>query len=193
MTGVQTCALPISWLCHLLEGYLAGDPFLVVGDPRPRGHLPRPSWPLHRFTPVSGLQPKQTKALHWVPWTDNLHGLPLRDWLVASVSDAAVAEAHGHAVAPGWSACVEHTRSARARDGGLHAVAEWHYRTEPRWVLDLVYDARRVSADDLLAAFRDLGARGYGAGASRGLGKFTVAGHRELAPPRPAEIGRAHV
>ena len=182
----QLAAADTPWLQHLLEGYLAGEPFLVVGDPRPRDHLPRPTWPLHRFTPVAGLQPKQIKALHWVPWTETLQGLPLRDWLAACVSDAAVAQALGHEVAPGWSACVEHTRSVRARDGGLHAVAEWHYRAEPRWVLDLVYDARRLSADDLVAAFRALGARGYGAGASRGLGKFTVAGHRELAPPRPA-------
>jgi CRISPR-associated protein Csm4 len=182
----QLATVDTPGLRRLLEGYLAGHPFLVVGDPRPRDHLPRPTWPLHRFNPVAGLQPKQTKALHWVPWTPTLHTLPLRDWLQASVSDAEVARAHGHEVAPDWRACVEHTRTVRAAQGGLQAVTEWHHRPELRWVIDLVHDPRRLSTETLLAWFEALGARGYGAGASRGLGKFTLVAHRELTPPAPA-------
>lgn len=168
-------------LATLLEGYTRGRPFVVIGDPRPLDHVPRPTVPMSVFEPVAGLSAKEAKARRWVPkrcWQE-----PVEKWLAHSLSDGEVGAPHG--VAGAWRAQRVHAMAATSAGHFVRWQDElWHAPALPL-VLDVVLDEARCSTDEILDVLRAIGWQGYGAGASRGLGKFELGAARphEWTPP----------
>lgn len=159
-------------LDELLEGYTRGRPFAVLGDPRPRGHVPRPTLPMYQFQPVEGISSKEAKARRWTS-TDALQ-LSVQEWLAHSRTDGDVAQAR--ALGNAWRTQRVHP-VARVHASGSAALRwqeeTWH-APDAGLVLDLLLDRERCSQDLLLDVLRVAGREGYGAGASRGLGKFEI-------------------
>jgi CRISPR-associated protein Csm4 len=158
-------------LTQLLGGYTAGRPFAVVSDAFPSGHLPRPTLPKHRFTPLAGDDRKAAKMRIWLP-VEHL-GTPVADWLQhcrpASELSGNVAEAHPH------------PHNAIDRRTGTTGEGFAPYTMERQWfgagaALDLyiVLDEDRLSAADLEQALRDIGELGFGRDAGIGLGRFRL-------------------
>lgn len=159
-------------IAELVDGYADGRPFAVLGDPRPLGHVPRPTLPMHLFHMAPGFDRKEAKAKRWTPTT--ALGKSVEKWLAVSRSDAEVAALHGAGNA--WR--IERERAAArcdpAKDLDVRWDDEWWFAPSVPLVIDLVLDERRFDRDDMLALIKAVGMQGYGAGATRGLGKFEI-------------------
>jgi CRISPR-associated protein Csm4 len=156
----------------LLEGYTSGQPFLVLSDAFVRGHIPRPSMPLHYFQALAGEDRKAVKKKRWMP-VERLQQ-PLSDWLRYCVSDDTLGDA----------ARVEqhlHPHNQINRLTGTTGKGFAPYSQNRLWhgqgaLLDLYasVDAERFSADELGHYLDAIGSMGYGRDASIGLGKFQI-------------------
>lgn len=164
-------------LTDLLQGYTAHRPFAVVGDPRPHGHLPRPTLPMYRFGTVPGLGSKEAKARQWMP-DGRAQELPLEAWLRECRSERDLLE--DEAAGGVWRQESFHPLRD-CRHGSLDRAAE--HGQEETWfhpgirvVVDVILDDDRIDAQTFLSLLDELGWQGYGAGASRGAGRFEVVG-----------------
>lgn len=156
-------------LATRLQGYLGGRPFLVVGDPRPKGFVPRPALALHEFTHPTGIDAKQIKARRWVP--ERSVGTALSRWL----DDAATDDELQRSPASSLTAIV-HPDLRSGFSGPCAGAATWpvlHYAAL-EWVIDILIDTKRLSSDEVSETLSLIGAVGFGAHAARGLGKFAV-------------------
>lgn len=159
----------------LLRGYTRGQPFVVIGDPRPAGHVPRPTIPMHMFEQDRHVNSKAAKARRWTPV--EVVEKPLESWLAESRSDAELAAMHG--LDDGWQIAQVH---ASARIGPRSPIVRrddelWFSEAVPL-VIDVIVDETQCSVAFILGLLRSIGREGYGAGASRGRGKF------EIGPPK---------
>lgn len=176
-------------LTDLLQGYTAHRPFAVVGDARPQGHLPRPTLPMYRFGRMPGVSSKEAKARQWMPDT-RAGELPLESWLRECRSERDLLE--GAAAGAAWRQERFHARRD-CRHSSLDGAAD--YGQEATWfhpgirlVVDVIIDEERIDASAFLGLLEELGWQGYGAGASRGAGRFEVVG----ATPRPWRAANRH-
>lgn len=156
-----------------LDGYVDGRPFVVIGDPRPRGHLPRPALAPHEFEEVAGADAKTLKARRWVH--ERALQEPASAWLAHAGRDADLlpppVDGGDRGAVPLFS-----VDDRAGFSVGAQRQTEWplfHYGPVP-WVIDVLVDADRIAPDDVLATLRTMGAMGQGAHAARGLGKFSL-------------------
>lgn len=183
-------------LTRLLEGYTAGQPFAVVGDALPYGHVPLPSLP-SRFWEKSTVDRKQLKKKRWLLAEDTRK--PLAQWQALAVTEdealarlaAAFPRDHAAGAAQRHPPLIERAqphntinRQTGTTGTGMFAPysqSQLWFHPAMRFQLHLLLDTDRLSPEALLQAFATLGASGYGRDASIGLGKFAVS----LEPPPP--------
>ena len=160
-----------------LEGYVSGRPFLVIGDPRPKGYVPRPALAPHEFSGVSGADAKALKSRRWVK------ELALREpataWLSHAVRDADLLApvSEGEVSNNASLLAVDERTGFSDRHQRQTHWALFNYGQVP-WVVDVLLDATRIAPNDVLAALSSLGMVGQGAQAARGLGKFSIGANR---------------
>ncbi len=174
-------------LTRRLAGYRHGQPWLVVSDGFPAGHLPKPTLPQHYLpAPDDDRQArKEIKAQRWVPVGQA--AAPLRALLAAAVDDQAAFAGHPPQHAP-------RTRNTLDRLSGTTGTGDFAPYTLPQtWYcgnqsidLYLVLDDERLSADEATRLLQAVGSSGYGRDAGVGLGKFTLARLQPSGFPSPA-------
>ncbi len=177
-------------LTELLRDY-AEHPFAVCSDAFPRGFLPRPALPLHRFERVDEAR-KRIKKRRWLPLEAATR--PVRQWLSRCRTDAEVAEALGASPdAPQLSlAQPQPHNSIHRRLGTTHGGEFAPYSLPQTWYgrgvtfdLWVVHDPDRIDAAELAGGLGDIGLTGHGRDASIGLGKFTVEADDQQLPTAP--------
>lgn len=192
----------------LLEGYTQGQPFAVVSDALPSGHLPLPSLPSGVWQAGADNDRKVLKKKRWLPLSSL--GEELSKWQQIAVSDAQLAQAAAKKmIANGSSAALlpelqktqntieraqpHNTINRQTGTTGTGMFAP--YTMGQTWLppgslLDVfvVLDETRLSLEQLQSALAYMGQQGYGRDASIGLGKFTLEG--EASPvmwPQPSQ------
>lgn len=166
----------------LLAGYMQDQPFAVVSDALPTGHLPRPVLPTSK------------------PWTASLaedrKAVKKRAWLPLSAFHYPVSQWVAHCVPPSAllvGATLERpqphnsiNRATITTGNGFDPYSmpqRWYGRARrdngepnppPSLDLVVVLDETRFSGDELRILLADIGLVGFGRDASIGLGKFEV-------------------
>jgi len=160
----------------LLEGY-AESPFAVCSDAFPRGFLPRPALPPHRFERVDE-ERKRIKKRKWLPL--EAVSLPVRQWLSQCKTDSEAAAVAGDTEYLNEWHAQPHNRIHRQL-GTTHGSEFAPYTQQQIWFgpgirLDLwiIHDPERIHQDELTDCLNDIGLTGYGRDASIGLGKFDI-------------------
>lgn len=178
-------------LNELLQGYTSGQPFAIVADALPAGHLPLPNVPSSLWQQPANADRKVLKKKKWLP-TAALD-TPFATWQASARSDAEVAEPWMKA----WANQATHrdskgsSQTERAqphntinRQTGTtgegqfapYAMPQIWFHPAMRFDLHVVLDETRLSQAELSAALDYMGVTGFGRDASIGLGKFERAG-----------------
>lgn len=174
---------------RLLDGYTAGQPWLVVSDGFPHGFLPRPTLP-----PLAQSKPEERKAAkgrRWIPLA--AAALPLAELLAAAVNDET---AYGRGQAPAHASAQHNTLNRLTGTTGVgefapYAMPQIFHAAEQKIDLWCVLDESRCDAALLSGLLATIGATGYGRDASIGLGKFDVESLESAVAPTPT-IPAAH-
>ncbi len=173
-----------SRLNTLLTGYTSGEPFMVVSDAFPRGHIPLPSLPSRYWYADKDSDRKVLKKKRWLA-LDNMHQ-PLAQW-----QQLAEAEAVKSSFAVTTQMQMHNTINRQTGTTGTGQFAP--FNNQQRWyaadtLLDvyIVLNEARLSLDELTRAFSVIGETGYGRDASTGLGKFKLQESPELLELNPA-------
>lgn len=182
-------------LNDLLKGYTVGQPFAVVSDALPAGHVPLPNVPSSLWQQSTIVDRKVLKQKKWLP-TFELDS-PFATWQASAKSDGEVAEPW----MKGWADQVRHrdtrgrSKTERAqphntinRQTGTtgegqfapYAMPQVWFHPAMRFDVHIVLDIARLSQVELTEALDTLGATGFGRDASIGLGKFEREGDAAL-------------
>lgn len=159
-------------LSSLLKGYTQGQPFAVVSDALPSGHLPLPSLPSGWWETSPGHDRKALKKKRWVPLA-SMHE-KLSSWQLHASSDADVAKSVARAQP--HNTINRHTGTTGTGMFTPYTMGQtW---LAPGSLLDVVFviDEARLSPTQLYSAVAYMGKNGYGRDASIGLGKFELVG-----------------
>lgn len=165
----------------LLQGYTTGQPFLVVSDAFPAGHLSRPALPGHLFTELPGEDRKAVKKKIWMP-LDKV-AAPLTEWLKHCVSPDAIPGGDVSEYPQPHNTINRATGTTGEGAFAPYAMSQlWHGRkaephresVEAKLDLYVVLDEARLLAEELKTLITDIGALGYGRDASIGLGKYRL-------------------
>jgi CRISPR-associated protein Csm4 len=162
-------------LLDLLDGYTRGKPFAVVSDMMPAGHVPRPITPLSWLDGIAAEERKTIKKKTWLP----VAALPTPDRWLRDASDLSQLDANK--LAPLTEETSQPHNSISRLTGTTGPVEFAPYQMEQIWyragvTLDcyVVYDSRRLGADQVVQLFADMGQTGFGRDATIGLGRFDV-------------------
>jgi CRISPR-associated protein Csm4 len=168
----------------LLQGYTTGQPFLVVSDALPSGHVPRPTLPGHFFRLLESVDRKATKRKKWLP-LERLNE-PVVDWLSHCVTSE---ELFGGQVLRSQPHNTINRQTGTTGTGMFapYAIEQFWYsrRAAPRnngssqaetgsFDIYLVADSTRLPIGELSVALSDIGQLGFGRDASIGLGRFDM-------------------
>ena len=159
-------------LTRQLEGYTRGQPWLIVSDGFPAGHLPKPTLPQHFEPQRDPVARKAAKKKRWIPASRTGETL-------AALLESAVDDATAYGKSPVFAVQAHNTLN---RLTGATGEGEFAPYTQPqtfhaagqRIDVYLVLDEDRVTADEIQRLLAATGASGFGRDASIGLGKFTV-------------------
>lgn len=166
-------------LKHLLQGYADGSPFAVMSDALPEGHLPRPTLPA-RFFDVPESDRKALKRRVWLPVT--ALGQPLSNWLALCVEPAQLlggkSESH-----PQPHNSLHHETNTTGNGFDPYTMEQIWFGRDTRFEVWVVFDAERISANELVDCVADIGASGFGRDASIGLGKLDIDEYAQLRLP----------
>lgn len=178
-----------SELTHRIDGYCDGDPWLVVSDGFPAGHLPKPTLPQHFEAERTPEQRKVAKGRRWIPGSAAGHRLPA---LLASAVDDAAA----YGAAPQRQTQAHNTIDRQTGTTGEGVFAPYSqsqttYGRNQQIDLYLVFDPSRSNIAEIRALLAAIGQTGYGRDASTGLGKFDVSDAQAIHLPLP-EHGNAY-
>ena len=177
----------------LLQGYTQGQPFAVVSDALPSGHVPLPSLPsaIWAKAPDGTSDRKILKKKRWLRFSDMHSQLP--KWQTLAVAD--VETSLGKITE---RAQPHNTINRQTGTTGTGMFAP--YTVNQLWLapgssLDvwLVFDAQRIGAAELLAAFTHMGHSGYGRDASIGLGKFELESPPVAVTPTVPDAANAYL
>jgi CRISPR-associated protein Csm4 len=160
----------------LLQGYTHGQPFAVVSDALPSGHVPLPSLPFGVWAKSS--DPTDRKALkkkRWLPLAHAHH--PLAQWQQRAVGDAELGRSTERAQP--HNSINRQTGTTGTGPFAPYTVNQIWLATESLFDVWLVFDPQRIALAELRAAFEQIGQTGYGRDASIGLGKFELSGQPE--------------
>jgi CRISPR-associated protein Csm4 len=147
-------------LNELLQGYTSGQPFAVVSDALPAGHVTLPHVPSSAWTRSTAADAPDRKALKkkkWLPLADLAK--PFAHWQSTAQSDAEVA-------AP-W---------IKEWADKAYAMPQIWFHPAMQFDVYIALDETRLSQTELCAALDAMGATGFGRDASIGLGKFERVG-----------------
>lgn len=175
-------------LIEMLEGYTAGQPFLVVSDAFPTGYLPLPALPSRFWAEVTdSSQRKALKRRIWLAETDL--DQPLAQWQSLAKEPQAIGAACAARAQPRNS--LNRLTLATGKGAGFapYTVRQHWYAVDTRLDIHLCLDESRLSCTDLNQALAALGQAGYGKDASTGLGKFTL---EALRPNNLRKNGKAN-
>lgn len=171
-------------LTDLLAGYTQGQPFAVVSDALPNGHLPLPSLPSGAWQAAEGSDRKVLKKKRWLPLSSM--GIQLSTWQQKAVADAELGKTEVRAQP--HNTINRHTGTTGTGMFAPYTMGQtW---LAPGSLLDVtvVLDDARLSLVQLQAAFTWMGQHGYGRDASIGLGKFELVGEpTPVTWPTPAQ------
>ena len=160
----------------LLQGYTQGQPFAVVSDALPSGHVPLPSLPSGVWAKDPGnTDRKFLKKKRWLRFSDMCE--QLLKWQQIAVGDAEVGKSTSRAQPHNTI-----NRQTGTTGTGMFApytVAQTWLTPGSLFDVVVVLNAQRLTADELQAAFSYMGQSGYGRDASIGLGKFELVGAPE--------------
>lgn len=166
-------------LRDLLTGYTQGQPFAVCSDALPQGHLPRPAWPLHRFTLTGDQDRKAVKRLRWLP--TGAFDQPLTQWLDQCRSDAQVLAAQdltGNTLtrlhAQPHNSIDRRSGTTGGADFAPYSLPQYWHAAGVRFDVWLLVDPERLAVEELRVLLDDIGRAGHGRDASIGLGKFSL-------------------
>jgi CRISPR-associated protein Csm4 len=160
-------------LTELLDGYTAGQPFLVVSDAFPAGYVPMPTLPSaywHGETDPS--QRKVLKRRVWLAEADITQ--PLGDWQgLAKAPDEIGAKTEDR---PQPRNSLNRLTLATGKGAGFapYTVRQHWYPPGARLDIHLRLDESRFSQVDLEQMLAVVGLAGFGKDANVGLGKFTL-------------------
>ncbi len=160
-------------LTRRLAGYTGGNPWVVVSDGFPAGHLPKPTLPTHFVPHTDPTVRKAAKAKRWVPVLQS--GATLSALLGSAVDDATA-----YRVAPHASMQAHNTlnRSTGSTGDGVFApysMPQTFFAPGQHIDVYLLLDEERLPVDEAQCLLSAIGAGGFGRDASIGLGKFSVA------------------
>lgn len=181
-------------LNELLDGYLDGKPFLVCSDAFPRGFLPRPDLPAHRFAPVADADRKAIKKRRWLPF-DAL-SQPVAEWLDVCLTDDDILAAEPNDDHGAWTrerlqphnSIDRQLGTTRSGDFAPYSMRQTWYARGMRLEVYLVFDPDRLRENELVEVLKDIGRTGYGRDASIGLGKYDVFGCESTDFPRTPAV-----
>lgn len=160
----------------LLQGYTLGQPFVVVSDALPHGHIPLPSLPSATWAKDPGNADRKTlKKKRWLRFAD-LHQ-QLSKWQHLAVGDAALGK--GTSRAQPHNTINRQTGTTGTGMFAPYTVAQTWLAPGSLFDVVVVLDEQRISSEELQAAFMHMGQSGYGRDASIGLGKFELVGMPE--------------
>ena len=159
-------------LTRRLEGYTRDEPWLIVSDGFPDGHLPKPTLPQYFEPPRDPKARKDAKRKRWIPAIHANATLPVL--LASAVDDAA---AYGKA--PLTSVQAHNTINRLTGTTGAGAFAPYttsHMSHAPgqRINVYLVIDEERLPSAEAGQLLIAIGAAGFGRDANIGLGKFSL-------------------
>ena len=159
-------------LTRRLDGYTQGQPWLIVSDGFPAGHLPKPTLPQHFEPQRDPSARKDAKKKRWIP---AIHaGAALPALLASAVDDAA---AYGKA--PLATAQPHNTLNRLTGTTGEGAFTPYtmpqtFHAPGQRIDVYLVLDEAHLSAEEAGHLLIAIGTAGFGRDASIGLGKFSL-------------------
>ncbi|MCP2041866.1 CRISPR-associated protein Csm4 [Neisseria sp. HSC-16F19] len=159
-------------LAQCLQGYTGGQPFLVVGDAAPAGHLPLPQLPGRYWLNPGHTDRKQLKKRHWLP--ESVLHLPSRQWQQHARSDDEVQA----------RLIVRHSQPHNSLNRQTHTTgsggqfaphqSEQIWYAPGSWQIYMLLDENRLSLERLHTVLQHIGLCGYGRDAGTGLGKFSL-------------------
>jgi len=168
-------------LTELLQDYKQDTPFMVVSDPMPAGHIPRPSLPPHLlgFDTTDIGQRKVQKSKKWLP-VDKINE-PLSQWNDLLVDAHQIQTEMG--LSKGFSMgqtrihnSINRKTGATAKGDGFAPFSRelaW-YNPQATLQIYVLIDESQINKEKVLSAIQTVGSMGYGKEASSGLGKFEV-------------------
>lgn len=156
----------------LLAGYTNDQPFAVVSDAMPQGHVPLPTVPSDFWTTRPDTDRKVMKKKRWLPVAALT--TPFTAWQEKAVGDAAVAKQTERA----------QPHNTINRDSGTTGIGQFAPYARPQiWFqpgvqfdVHVVLNEARLSVAEFSAALDAMGSTGFGRDASIGLGKFNRMG-----------------
>ena len=158
-------------LTQLLDGYTTGQPFAVISDALPAGHLPRPALPGHTFTPLTDDDRKAAKKRVWLPIEH--FSEPVADWLQhcrqASDLPGGTTESHPHP-----HNAIDRRTNTTGDGFAPYSLTRLWYGKDAALDIHIVLDETSLPVADLEQALRDIGELGFGRDAGIGLGRFEV-------------------
>lgn len=166
-------------LTQLLDGYLEQQPFVVISDPFPADHLPRPQAPSYRlgFDKLDAKARKQAKGKRWLPLAALTS--PLHQWAEYLRSNHDVLESTDVKTASmQYTEFQPHNSINRLTMTTGDEFAP--YSSEQHWLnpelgLDIyILHDERISTEKLIVRLNEIGLLGYGKDATIGKGRFHV-------------------
>ncbi len=162
-------------LNELLHGYTSGQPFAVVSDALPAGHVPLPHVPSdlwHKSTTADVPDRKALKTKKWLPLAELVK--PFAQWQGSAQSDAQVAPESAAPINRAQPHNTINRQTGTTGEGQFapYAMPQIWFHPVMRFDLYVALDEARLSQSELCAALDYMGATGFGRDASIGLGKF---------------------
>lgn len=162
-------------LNELLRGYTQGQPFAVVSDALPAGHVPLPCVP-SVFWQASDTDRKALKKKKWLPV--QALALPFAQWQAQARNDADVAK-HTERAQP-HNTINRQTGTTGTGQFAPYAMPQIWFQKDMCFDLVVALDVDRLSLAELTAALDAIGTTGFGRDASIGLGKFALEGTAQM-------------
>lgn len=166
-------------LNELLQGYTSGQPFVVVSDALPAGHVPLPHVPSDQWQRASATAVPDRKILKkkkWLPLAALAQ--PFAQWQRAAQSDAAVAPESATPIERAQPHNTINRQTGTTGEGQFapYAMPQIWFHPAMQFDMYIALDEARLSQAELCAALDSMGTTGFGRDASIGLGKFERVG-----------------
>lgn len=164
-------------LNQLLHGYTSGEPFLVVADALPSGHVPLPNVPSNLWYQSADADRKVLKKKRWLAVAALAQ--PFGMWQAQALSDSEVASQVERAQP--HNTINRQTGTTGEGQFAPYAMPQIWFHPAVRFDLYVALDETRLSQAELSAALDYMGVTGFGRDASMGLGKFERLGEPNCA------------
>lgn len=171
---------------QLLEGYLENRPFAVVSDGFPAGKMPLPHFPGYWWS-KSEMDPKRLKKVSWIEIKDMKN--PVKQWrnMAASAIDG---NGDKKEISPGLQ--THNSINRKTSTTGEDQFAPFnmpltYYSNKVEFDIYVLFDAKRISKEEISEAFEAIGKNGFGRDATTGLGKYEIKSFEPVEVERQAE------